>query len=143
MRDVAYMQWLSAQMAACLLSVAQTPQIARFCTFSISTGKHLSLHQCKLSWCVSLPWPAPSVPLNQAAESSSWIFGKTFYIAITVFLVTCQGHRDWLFGVTWLTDRHLVTGDACCVHAPHVACSAVLAHSPNHNSTCQAFMELA
>lgn len=24
--------------------------------------------------------------------------------------VLCQGHQDWLFGVTWLTDRHLVTG---------------------------------
>ena len=117
-RDAGYMQWLSARMAACLQLVVRIPQTARSCTYSISMEKDLSSHQCKHLWYVLLPCPARplswSQQLSQAAES----LGAMFYIAIDVFHATCQGHRDWLFGVTWLTDRHIVTGEACCVYAP-------------------------
>ena len=31
-------------------------------------------------------------------------------IAMTAFFAL-QGHDDWVFGIAWITERHLVTGD--------------------------------
>ncbi len=52
--DAAYIQWLSVQMAACLLLAALTPWTARSCTYSTSMARRLFLLQCKHSWCVEL-----------------------------------------------------------------------------------------
>ena len=52
--DAAYIQWLSALMAACLLLVALTPWTARSCTYSTSIARRLLSLQCKHSWCVEL-----------------------------------------------------------------------------------------
>lgn len=87
-------------MAVCLLLVDQIHQIARYTKYIITLEVILhSLHR-SLLWYVQV-----LCPFQQCCCIKQLWFARHRNV-----LVLCQGHQDWLFGMTWLTDRHIVTG---------------------------------
>lgn len=96
---VAYMLWLLVLTAVCLLLAELLHQTAKS-SISNTTQELIQLLSPHKFW----RYVQHSAKAAAVANKVAAVYQRQQKP------VLCQGHQDWLFGLGWLTDRHLVTG---------------------------------